>query len=231
VRRPEVGGAAKPVPLASAAVRSSSPQPTATSAPTPSPVVAEKPAARPAPKLDLVVNQTADRAATPSASPHGHEPADKSQQPGGDAATEYGSGDLGQPVLTQLTDHQVWVRLVPRLKLQGMSRNILMQTVMVSRRESKLQLKIDPQYIDLVNDNHRQRIQDALSAHFSATVKVAIEAGALAEETPMAYQQRCRDERLQQARRALEEDAVVQEIMQRFDAALDLQSIEPLGDS
>ena len=184
------------------------------------------------PKLDLVVNKTPEEQASHRPEPVQAEqpkpirPAPKPVQP--EAGLVPPEAVIDKLAIDQLDDNGTWIGVVAQLAVKGMSKNILMQCTFLSRRDMTLQLQIDPQYFDLLNESHQQRITDALTDYFAGPLNVRIEAGSSELETPMAHQQRKLKERLQQARDALEQDPVVQDIIQRFDASLDLESIEPI---
>lgn len=186
------------------------------------------------PKLDLVVNkppadQTSHRSEpVPAEQPKPVQSVPKPvrSEPGQESVeARAGAAKLA---IDQLDNNEAWIGLVTQLAVKGMSKNILMQCTFLACRETTLQLQIDPQYFDLLNESHQQRITDALTDYFAGPLNVRIEAGRSELETPMAHQQRKHKERLQQARDALEQDPVVQDIIQRFDASLDSESIEPI---
>lgn len=137
------------------------------------------------------------------------------------------AGEQAEIPLDQLNTNQEWIKVVLGLSLKGMTKNILMQCAFCSRQDQSINLVLDPQYIDLLNQAHRERIQEALATYFGAPVVPVIEAGKPQNETPMGYQERIRQERLDAARAALEQDSVVQQVIKQFDAVLDADSIEP----
>ncbi|EGG99967.1 DNA polymerase III subunits gamma and tau [gamma proteobacterium IMCC2047] len=130
--------------------------------------------------------------------------------------------------LEQLNSNEAWIEVVHQSPLRGMTRNILMQCGFESRADKQLNLKIDPQYIDLLNVSHHSRIEQALTETLSAAIKVNIQAGEVTQETPAAWAQRVLGERLQAAREALENDPNVQHWMAEFGATLDVDSIKPI---
>lgn len=202
----------------------------------------------PRPKLDLVVDNVAavaevevtgeiaapepqvEREVEPASEPQPEELApDAPAKIESDAGSAVNNTEINSDALKldQLNANQDWIRVVMGAPLKGMSKNILMQCAFRSRQEHSINLVLDPQYIDLLNDAHRQRIGDALKAYFGVEVQPVIESGKPENETPMAYQQRIRQERLAAARTALEQDPVVQQMVSQFDAVLDIESIEP----
>lgn len=127
----------------------------------------------------------------------------------------------------ELKDQDAWIQCALRLPVKGMTKNILLQTSLIQYAQSDLQLALDPQFFGLVNEVHQQRIEEALLSYFGQTVKLQVVARTSELETPMAYQERMKSERLAEAKEALEQDPVVQDLMQRFGARLEEGTITP----
>jgi len=130
--------------------------------------------------------------------------------------------------LTDLNNNDDWIKVAHQSPIRGMTRNILLQCVFDSRVETQVNLRIDPQYIDLLNASHQSRIEQALSETLSSAVKVVIQAGDSTEESPGAWEQRIKGERLQAAHDALKKDENVQCWVTEFDATLEEDSIKPI---
>jgi DNA polymerase III subunit gamma/tau len=130
--------------------------------------------------------------------------------------------------LSQLNNNDDWITVAHRSGIRGMTRNIVLQCTFELRDQSKISLRIDPQYIDLLNDSHQSRIEQGLSEMLDGAVTVAIQAGSSTHESPAAWQQRIQAERLKAARQALDSDPNVQNWVAEFDATLEVDSIKPL---
>ncbi|MCF7981292.1 MAG: DNA polymerase III subunit gamma/tau [Pseudomonadales bacterium] len=143
------------------------------------------------------------------------------------AKPESGAEPLGQLKFEQVITNKIWVELALKLPIKGMSKNILLQCIYHGHQDETLLLKIDPQYFDLLNASHQERINHALTEYFGRPVRAKVEAGTSSEETPIGYQQRQQQERLHLATEALAQDPIAKEIVRRFDAVLDIDSIEP----
>lgn len=178
------------------------------------------------PKLDLVVNNERAVAVT-------EQPVEQIREQ--ETSHEVRSERISEQVeviessvkLEQLKSNSEWIQAVIQIPLRGMTKNILMQCVFVALQNRQIRLVIDPQYIELVNAAHKQRIGDALIQYFATTLTVQIDAGTITQETAMTYQQRKKEERQLQARQSLEQDPLVQQIVERFDARINVESIEP----
>ena len=187
------------------------------------------------PKLDLVINNRAEpepiepepMVAEPRVEP---KPVASDLKGSASTATDNAISELKSPSklkLAQMTNNELWVKQALQLPLRGMSKNILLQCIYLGQQASAIQLSIDPQYFDLLNDAHQQRINQALTEYFEQPVLAKITAGTSVLETPIGFQQRQQKERLQLARDALEQDPIVQAMVQQFEAVLDIDSIEP----
>jgi len=130
--------------------------------------------------------------------------------------------------LADLNTNDDWIKVVFQAPLRGMTRNILMQCAFESRVDAQISLKVDPQYIDLLNASHESRIEQALTETLDAAIKMTVKAGAVDVETPAVWDQRVNAERLQAARESLENDENVQRWVAEFGATLDIDSIKPI---
>jgi DNA polymerase III subunit gamma/tau len=130
--------------------------------------------------------------------------------------------------LADLNTNDDWIKVVFQTPLRGMTRNILMQCAFESRVDAQISLKVDPQYIDLLNASHESRIEQALTETLDAAIKMTVKAGAVDVETPAVWDQRVNAERLQAARESLENDENVQCWVAEFGATLDIDSIKPI---
>jgi DNA polymerase-3 subunit gamma/tau len=77
---------------------------------------------------------------------------------------------------------------------------------------------------------YRERLEHALSQHFGAPARVKVSVGGAADATPAAQQQRERAVRLADASAALNADPFVQALISEFDATIQPDSIQALGD-
>lgn len=127
-----------------------------------------------------------------------------------------------------LNNNDDWIRVSHQSPIRGMTRNIALQCTFGSRTETHIHLLIDPQYIDLLNDSHQSRIEQGLSETLTSAVKVQIKAGSSTDETPAAWQQRLKGERMDAAREALRNDENVKRWVTEFGATLEEDSIKPL---
>lgn len=140
-------------------------------------------------------------------------------------AVEKGGAVIGLESLTPT----VWRENFDAFALPGMLGSIASHCQLASREGPRLAFVISQGSSTLLNERHVERLQDALSEYFSERLKVSIDIAEPAEETPAQYRARRLQEMLEQARRALETDPLVREIIAEFSAQLDLESVRLPG--
>ena len=92
----------------------------------------------------------------------------------------------------------------------------------------RLRLASDQRHLLQINKNGAEKLQEALSNHYGRPVRVSIEVGEIATETPAQRNQAEKAERHAAALAALEQDPFVRELIERFDATLETASVKPL---
>lgn len=122
-------------------------------------------------------------------------------------------------------DARLWREQFDAFALPGMLGSIASHCQLAAKEGSRLQFVISQGNATLLNDRHIERLQEVLADYFGQALKVAIDIGEPAEETPAEYRARRLQERLVVARQAIESDPLVQEIIAEFSAELDLESI------
>ncbi len=121
-----------------------------------------------------------------------------------------------------------WVGLIDQIGLSGMTYNIAANASLRSVEGHDWCFTLAGEQIHLFNATHRQRLAQALSEHLGSKISVAVIEAQAAGETPAEYRQRQRQERQQQAVKAIKNDANVQAIIANYDARIDPDSIRPV---
>ena len=123
-----------------------------------------------------------------------------------------------------------WVGLIDQIGLSGMTYNIAANAVLQSHEAGHWCFGLGREQIHLFNDTHRQRLAQALSAHFGESITVdVVEADTQQRaETPAQYQERKRQERQDEAVAAIESDGNVRAIIEQYGARIDPASIRPI---
>ena len=182
------------------------------SAPAPHAPVVEKRAPRPEPVPAIVPAPVAEIASKPEAA----------AQPGA-------AMPLGKPIPLDEFDADTWPMVFVQLGLTGVTRSIAGHCALGSRTGAQVKLILDTQHGALFNDEHRKRIEQALSEYFATKVVVHVEQGTPPGETPSARRLRLEDERKLEAVHAFTHDPIVQVLQERFGAEINYDSITPLN--
>ncbi|HEU5468315.1 MAG TPA: DNA polymerase III subunit gamma/tau C-terminal domain-containing protein, partial [Steroidobacteraceae bacterium] len=118
--------------------------------------------------------------------------------------------------------------LLGRLELKGPARQLAGTCQLLAREGSHFRFLLDERAGSLHTRQLEERFVQALRALVGASATVEIERGE-AGATPARREEQARDERLEQARAALERDPNVQTLRERFGAVLQPDSIKPVG--
>ncbi len=127
-----------------------------------------------------------------------------------------------------LAEATAWPQLLARLELQGAARQLAGNCQLLEREGNRFRFLLDPRAQSLHTRQQEERLAAALGRLVGATVSVEIEAGG-ATDTPAQREQQARDERLEQARAAIERDPNVKALRDRFGAVVQPDSIKPVG--
>ncbi|WP_304640493.1 DNA polymerase III subunit gamma/tau [Pseudomonas sp.] len=121
-----------------------------------------------------------------------------------------------------------WLEIMPGLGLTGLTQSIAAHCQLVSRQGDQWRLHLDPGHSALYNENHRQRLQQALTDHCGADVKLEVLIEAPTEETPAVAAARRKVARQKDAEASIQTDPLVQRLMTEFAAQICEDSIRPL---
>ncbi len=123
-----------------------------------------------------------------------------------------------------------WHALLAELGLGGLNRELAQHCELVRFDGEAFKLRLSPTHRHLlqINKSGAEKLQDILTAHFGRPLRVAIEVGEIATETPAQRNQAEKAERHAAAVAALEQDPFVRELIERFDATLEEASVKPL---
>jgi DNA polymerase-3 subunit gamma/tau len=174
---------------------------------------------------------------SPPASAVSEEPVKKAEPPEVKIETTHqGEGvkreqSLAPKTLDEL-DSQTWIALLEVIGLSGMTYNIAANATVGETDNSQsapvVGFQLPSRQIHLFNATHQQRIEEALSNYFNAAVKVDFIEAEPKAETPAQYRDRRNKERMAEAVAALQGDANVQAMIERYDRVLDIGSIKPV---
>jgi len=159
-----------------------------------------------------------------------NKPAAKSQPP---KVVPVPKSSAAQPAATaeQTCDDADWGQLISQMKLKGAVRLLASNCALLSRDGNTLSFSLDGRSESMLTQPRRVALADALSKHFGEPLKVKIEIGEAAPETPVQEESRMEGERYAAARASLESDPNVQTLQTMFGAELKTDSIEPITPS
>ena len=120
-----------------------------------------------------------------------------------------------------------WYELVGRLNLKGIDRMIAEHSLLVERGANHCRLVLDRRHESLLNGGDGQGLERALAGLLGEPIRVVIDIGEPARETPAGRKARLADERQAAARRQLEENPTVQLLIRTFDGRL--EDVRPLS--
>jgi DNA polymerase III subunit gamma/tau len=159
------------------------------------------------------------RAAARALPPQGKEsaatPAAREQVP--PSATAVAAGDPG-----------AWTQILSQIELGGAARQLASHCAYLGRQGNVVRLALDPQYQVVRSPAQEDKLAQALSRHFGASVRLEFQAAAGAAETPAQAQRRAAEQELAQARRAFETDPGVQGLRERFGATVLPETVRPV---
>ena len=92
-----------------------------------------------------------------------------------------------------------------------------------------LRLRLDTRGAALQTRQLEERLQQSLSELLGSELRLEFEVTDQAGETPLREREREDEERMEQARLALDSDPTVQALKDRFDAVVQPGSIKPAG--
>ena len=118
-----------------------------------------------------------------------------------------------------------WPALSQQLELGGLARQLASNCAYLGRQGGLLRFALDPRHQAIRSRAQEDKLAQALSRHFGEALRVDIEMATAPAETPALAQARQTDERLGAARAALEVDAAVLALKERFGATLHPDSV------
>ena len=122
-----------------------------------------------------------------------------------------------------------WPEMLAKLDLQGAARQLASHCRLIEQSGDRFLFLLDSRAEALRTRQLEDRFAQALGRLTGTAVRLEFEVGAEAGDTPARREEQARDERLEQARLALESDPNVQAMRDRFGAVIQPESIKPVG--
>ncbi|MGW8246947.1 MAG: DNA polymerase III subunit gamma/tau [Acidiferrobacterales bacterium] len=151
---------------------------------------------------------------------------DKPQPQVTEAESVYNPSPQTQSTGNLATDD--WVNIVAGLKIGGLLQQLADNAVMDAHDDNRIELTLDEKYAQLHNREREAELQAALQDYFnSADLKLVMQVGTPARETPAATRKRISDEKQSAAEKAITSDPNVKALQESFNAEINTGSIRP----
>lgn len=172
--------------------------------------------------LRLLAFRPETAAIPPSATEEGDVPSKTPQRGAKSPAKRSSAGPETRP------DAMAWHELVGRLGLSGVALGLAEHGVGRDEGDGVYRLVLDRAHDVLLNEQQIERIRSALERYFGEATRLVVETGDPGEETPAARRDRIARERMEAARRSIENDSTVRSLIEQFGAQVERDSIQPL---
>ena len=150
--------------------------------------------------------------------------------PNGDRQSPSRQSDAGSDRDSDLANSDVWAAVVSDSTLEGVARELAMNMAPVEYAENTLTVTIDAAVVGLYNKDRQVLIENAVGekAGRPFTLRLLKSSAETPEtETPAANQLRHAEEAKAEAYQNLMRDPTVQEVIERFDATVVPESVQP----
>ncbi len=124
-------------------------------------------------------------------------------------------------------DPEAWARLVADSDLGGMARELAMNLAPSRGEDGGVVLVLEERHRHLRSPERDRAVLSAIERHFGAGVGVRFQVGGEQRETPAQYRSRRVAEKQQAAAEAVAQDPNVQQIIERFEATIVPESVQP----
>jgi DNA polymerase III subunit gamma/tau len=168
----------------------------------------------------------APAAQKPEPAPHRHASVRESAVAGAAGVAVAANG--ARPIEAARSAEIDWPGLLRTLDLRGPARQLADNCDLQSSGGNAWQLVLPSDKQHLNTQQLRSRVEAALREHFGREIKLAIVAGAPARATPADLRKANENERMREAREAIENDPNVQALQAQLDATLEADSIRPI---
>jgi len=145
---------------------------------------------------------------------------------------EKSSSTVAEPVtsapLNALNDNTQWSDIVQAMNLQGLTRELANNCLLLSVDETTCQLILDTTQASIRSSRSEEKLQSALQKYYAKPLKLVITTDVLSNDTPAVKIQKEKLNRQQKAVNDIENDPNIQALKTNFDARVIPGSIEPV---
>ena len=120
-----------------------------------------------------------------------------------------------------------WKGVFDQLKLDPGTKQLASHCSFIKSDETVIYLSMPSEKLSVFSGKHRKQLQDALSSHFNTQCNLFLEEGEYSDESPNQIKEEEKRKELKQAKREIEQDPNVQNLVEAFGAKVVESSIEP----
>ena len=120
-----------------------------------------------------------------------------------------------------------WKRVFDQLELDPGTKQLASHCSFIKSDETVIYLSMPDEKLSVFSGKHRKQLQDALSSHFNTQCNLFLEEGEYSDESPNQIKEEEKRKELKQAKREIEQDPNVQNLVEAFGAKVVESSIEP----
>ncbi len=132
-----------------------------------------------------------------------------------------------KPAAAAPADAKEWQAMVARMNLQGMVKELAAHSTFAGKQGNKVQLVLDADGEHFRRPQLEEKLSQALSAYFGEPVRIELSVADRALDTLARQQKAAADDRVQQARAAIENDPNVRAMRDMFGATVQPDSVRP----
>jgi DNA polymerase-3 subunit gamma/tau len=121
-----------------------------------------------------------------------------------------------------------WHEVATALNASGILKQLVDHTAFMNVEKPHLYLALTPSHAAMLTAEREQQLQDKLSSYFGDTINLHIEKTQVDTETPAARSGRQQQERQSAAENSIINDDNVKNIMDAFNANIDIESVQPI---
>jgi DNA polymerase-3 subunit gamma/tau len=140
------------------------------------------------------------------------------------AAASYAAPASAAPASAAAND---WPAMVAQMNLQGMVKELAAHSTLIGKQGNKVQLVLDADGEHFRRPQLEEKLTQALSAYFGEPVRLELSVADRALDTLARQQKAAADDRVQQARAAIDSDPNVRAMRDMFGATVQPDSVRP----
>ena len=120
-----------------------------------------------------------------------------------------------------------WKSVFDQLKLDPGTKQLASHCSFIKSDETVIYLSMPSEKLSVFSGKHRKQLQDALSSHYNTQCNLFLDEGEYSKESPNQIKEEEKRKELKQAKREIEQDPNVQNLVEAFGAKVVESSIEP----